>query len=144
MFYYIQHHSDSFFVFIDLTPTTSDMVELLSEYPTTETTESKERNACRLKLCSPPELIFSFILTDFHRCCYISPVTEDRIWICDGDNLILTNAKGDRLHRLESLLKCDTITGIGPCTVNGKSDLIYIDRNITLTNYQRTWNQLPY
>nr|XP_034305456.1 uncharacterized protein LOC105338987 [Crassostrea gigas]XP_034305458.1 uncharacterized protein LOC105338987 [Crassostrea gigas] len=122
---------------IDMTPTTSDMVESLSEYPNTETTESKEKNTCRLKLCSPPELIFSFIMKDFHRCCHISPVTEDRIWICDGDNLILTNAKGERLHRLESVLKCDTITGIGPCTVNGKSDLIYIDRNYNINKLSK-------
>ncbi|XP_061195222.1 uncharacterized protein LOC133203459 [Saccostrea echinata] len=58
---------------------------------------------------------------------HISRVTSDRVWICDDNNLILTNTAGDQLHHLTGIL-----SGYGVHTVNNEGDLIYIDREYNI------------
>ncbi|XP_061171151.1 uncharacterized protein LOC133180701 [Saccostrea echinata] len=53
---------------------------------------------------------------------HISRVSSDRVWICDIDNLILTNTAGDKLHHLT-----DIYSNTGVHTVTRDGDLIYID-----------------
>ncbi|XP_062613894.1 uncharacterized protein LOC134275645 [Saccostrea cucullata] len=57
------------------------------------------------------------------QCVHISRVSSDRVWICDKDNLILTNTAGEELTRLTGIS-----SGEGVHTVTSDGDLIYIDR----------------
>ncbi|XP_061194055.1 uncharacterized protein LOC133202278 [Saccostrea echinata] len=65
----------------------------------------------------------SVTVTGVSRVCHITRVSSDRVWISDGDNLILTNTAGDKLHHLTDI---DSYSGVH--TVNCDGDLIYIDR----------------
>lgn len=74
-----------------------------------------------------PDLFQSFTVTNVRQInhLFFSCITSDRVWVSDDrNNIILTNKKGDILHRME-----DVINGHGVHTVNSESELIYIDRN---------------
>nr|XP_022337250.1 uncharacterized protein LOC111133289 [Crassostrea virginica] len=78
-----------------------------------------------LTLMSSPVLQKSLSVTDVY-CSNISCVTPDRVWVSDGDNLILSDtATGKQLHSVEHLLYSRT----GIHTVNCDSELIYIDKD---------------
>eukprot|EP00105_Crassostrea_gigas_P036848 XP_019920996.1 PREDICTED: uncharacterized protein LOC109618161 [Crassostrea gigas] len=110
----------------DLNPATADVMESLSELPTTGTEKPQQGNQCLLKLMSPPELLHS--LTGV-GCYHISCVTSDRVWVSDyWDNLMLTDTTGVPLHRVEDSLSGDIHGNGGLHTVNSESELIYIDR----------------
>eukprot|EP00105_Crassostrea_gigas_P038719 XP_019922867.1 PREDICTED: uncharacterized protein LOC105328450 [Crassostrea gigas] len=87
----------------DLNPATADVMESLSEIPTTGTEKPQQGNQCLLKLMSPPELLHSLTVTGVDGCCYhISCVTSDRVWVSDDwGNLMLTDTTGVPLHRVE-------------------------------------------
>lgn len=86
-----------------------------------ETKKSENENECPLNLTSHP--ILSLKVTGTHHCLHISCVTSDRVWVSDGENLALTNAKGDALHTVNDLYND---FNIGPHTVTIKGDLVYI------------------
>eukprot|EP00105_Crassostrea_gigas_P037008 XP_019921156.1 PREDICTED: uncharacterized protein LOC105324523 [Crassostrea gigas] len=112
----------------DLNPATAEVMESLSEIPTTGTEKPQQGNQCLLKLMSPPELLPSLTVTGVRRCLHISCVTSDRVWVSDHENnLMLTDTTGVPLHRVE-----DSCRGDGLHTVNSESELIYINRNYNI------------
>lgn len=86
-----------------------------------QTKNSQDENGCPLNLACPP--LHSLKVTGTHHCLHISCVTSDRVWVSDGENLALTNTKGDTLHIVNDLFND---FNIGPHTVNNKGDLVYI------------------
>ncbi|XP_061171207.1 uncharacterized protein LOC133180750 [Saccostrea echinata] len=73
---------------------------------------------------STPVLHKSITVTDVNDVRNISRVSSDRVWMSDGNNLILTNTAGDTLHHLTNI---DSY--YGEHTVNNAGDLIYIDKD---------------
>ncbi|XP_065930888.1 uncharacterized protein [Magallana gigas] len=117
----------------DLNPATADVMESLSEIPTTGTEKPQQGNQCLLKLMSPPELLPSLTVTGVRRCYHISCVTSDRVWVSDyRDNIMLTNTTGVPLHRVE-----DSRRGRGLHTVNSESELIYIDEDYNINKLSK-------
>ncbi|XP_065931668.1 uncharacterized protein [Magallana gigas] len=120
----------------DLNPATADVMESLSEIPTTGTEKPQQGNQCLLKLMSPPELLHSLTVTGVDECYHISCVTSDRVWVSDLYNLMLTDTTGVPLHRVE-----DSLSGLyvyrGSHTVNSESELIYIDRNYNINKLSK-------
>ncbi|XP_065943829.1 uncharacterized protein [Magallana gigas] len=117
----------------DLNPANADVMESLSEIPTTGAEKPQQGNQCLLKLMSPPELLPSLTVTGVGRCYHISCVTSDRIWVSDHrNNFILTDTTGVPLHRVE-----DSCSGFGLHTVNSDSELIYIDRNYNINRLSK-------
>nr|XP_034319906.1 uncharacterized protein LOC105338511 [Crassostrea gigas] len=120
----------------DLNPATADVMESLSEIPTTGTEKPQQGNQCLLKLMSPPELLPSLTLTGVGCCYHISCVTSDRVWVSDYRyNLILTDTTGVPLHRVED--SCNGLYDRGLHTVNSESELIYIDRNYNINKLSK-------
>eukprot|EP00105_Crassostrea_gigas_P035373 XP_019919521.1 PREDICTED: uncharacterized protein LOC105319963 [Crassostrea gigas] len=108
----------------DLNPSTSDVMEPLSDIPTTETEKPQKGNKYLLKLMSGAKNHQSLTVTGV-RCSYhISCVTSDQVWVSDRNNLILTNTTGVHLQHVK-----DSCNAIGLCTVNSDSELIYIDKD---------------
>uniref|UniRef100_K1P7S5 Tripartite motif-containing protein 3 n=1 Tax=Magallana gigas TaxID=29159 RepID=K1P7S5_MAGGI len=118
----------------DLNPATADVMESLSEIPTTGTEKPQQGNQCLLKLMSPPELLPSLTLTGVDRCYHISCVTSDRVWVSDnGNKLMLTDTTGVPLHRVE-----DSWSGLyGSHTVNSESELIYRDEDYNINKLSK-------
>ncbi|XP_052692735.1 uncharacterized protein LOC128171010 isoform X3 [Crassostrea angulata] len=118
----------------DLNPATADVMESLSEIPTTGTEKPQQGNQCLLKLMSPPELLHSLTVTGVRRCYHISCVTSDRVWVSDyRNNIILTDTTGVPLHRVAD--SCSDLYGLH--TVNSESELIYIDRNSNINKLSK-------
>eukprot|EP00105_Crassostrea_gigas_P039435 XP_019923583.1 PREDICTED: uncharacterized protein LOC105330123 [Crassostrea gigas] len=121
----------------DLNPATADVMESLSEIPTTGTETPQQGNQCLLKLMSPPELHPSLTLTGVDRCYHISCVTSDRVWVSDRENnLMLTDTTGVPLHRVEDSCR-GLYRGNGLHTVNSESELIYIDRKYNINKLSK-------
>uniref|UniRef100_K1R5W4 Tripartite motif-containing protein 3 n=1 Tax=Magallana gigas TaxID=29159 RepID=K1R5W4_MAGGI len=78
---------------------------------------------------SVPEFHQSLTVRSVDQCFNISCLTSDRVWVSDGDNLILTNITGATIHRVEN--SCIGSCG-GSHTVNSESELIYIDVNYNI------------
>ena len=106
-----------------------------------------------LTLLSSPVLEKSLSVTGVNGCYHISPVTLDRVWVSDRNNLILTDTEtGKKQQSADELAPVD----FGKHTVNSRRELIYIDkeRNIkklcgdiktthTLIKYtDKTWEPL--
>ncbi|XP_065939292.1 uncharacterized protein [Magallana gigas] len=104
-----------------------DVMESLSAIQITERGNRRVGNQCLLKLTSGAELHQSLTVTGVDGCFHISCVTSDRVWVSDGNNLMLTDTTGVPLHRVE-----DSCSGNGLHTVNSESELIYIDRNYNI------------
>ncbi|XP_065931696.1 uncharacterized protein [Magallana gigas] len=121
----------------DLNPATADVIESLSEIPTTGTEKPQQGNQCLLKLMSPPKLLHSLTLTGVDGCLHISRVTSDRVWVSDGrNNLMLTDTTGVPLHRVED--SCSYLySDRGLHTVNSESELIYIDRKYNINKLSK-------
>uniref|UniRef100_K1S0X3 Tripartite motif-containing protein 3 n=1 Tax=Magallana gigas TaxID=29159 RepID=K1S0X3_MAGGI len=119
----------------DLNPATADVMESLSEIPTTGTEKPQQGNQCLLKLMSPPELLHSLTVTGVDGCCYhISCVTSDRVWVSDDwGNLMLTDTTGVPLHRVEDSCRGER----GLHTVNSESELIYIDEDYNINKLSK-------
>nr|XP_034319907.1 uncharacterized protein LOC117687458 [Crassostrea gigas] len=118
----------------DLNPATADVMESLSEIPTTGTEKPQQGNQCLLKLMSPPELLHSLTVTGVDGCCYhISCVTSDRVWVSDRYNLLLTDTTGVPLHRVEHSCRGER----GLHTVNSESELIYIDEDYNINKLSK-------
>ncbi|XP_052681748.1 uncharacterized protein LOC128162550 [Crassostrea angulata] len=117
----------------------SRVMELLSGIPTPGTDSPQKGNQCLLKLMSPAELLHSITMTDVVRCCHISCVTSDRVWVSDGLKLILTDTTGVPLHRVEDSCSYDIylLFQAGLHTVNSESELIYIDRNFNINKLSK-------
>ncbi|XP_065939276.1 uncharacterized protein [Magallana gigas] len=112
-----------------------DVMESLSAIQITERGNRRVGNQCLLKLTSGAELHQSLTLTGLGRCYHISCVTSDRVWVSDGDNLMLTDTTGVPLHRVE-----DSRSGLyrGSHTVNSESELIYIiDRKYNINKLSK-------
>nr|XP_022337252.1 uncharacterized protein LOC111133291 [Crassostrea virginica]XP_022337254.1 uncharacterized protein LOC111133291 [Crassostrea virginica]XP_022337255.1 uncharacterized protein LOC111133291 [Crassostrea virginica] len=79
-----------------------------------------------LTLMSSPVLQKSLSVTGVERCYNISCVTQDRVWVSDLNNLILTDtATGKQLHSVEHPSNLFS----GKHTVNCDSELICIDKD---------------
>nr|XP_034319860.1 uncharacterized protein LOC109619606 isoform X2 [Crassostrea gigas] len=127
---YITRHD----ALIDLNSATADVMESLSEIPTTGTEKPQQGNQCMQKLMSL-ELIHSLTVTGVKCCRHSSFVSSDRIWISDiWNNPILTDTTGVPLHRVED--SCSGSYG-GLHTVNSESELIYIDRNYNINKLSK-------
>ncbi|XP_061193781.1 uncharacterized protein LOC133202019 [Saccostrea echinata] len=74
-------------------------------------------------------------VTGVTRGYHISRVSSDRVWISDGNNLILTNTAGDRLHHLTGIPS--GLFSYGVHTVNNDGDLIYIDSDYNINNLSK-------
>nr|XP_034322691.1 uncharacterized protein LOC105323939 [Crassostrea gigas] len=118
----------------DPNPATADVMESLSEIPTTGTEKTQQGNQCLLKLMSPPELLHSLTVTGVDECYHISCVTSDRVWVSGRNNLMLTDTTGVPLHHVE-----DSCRGYdrGLHTVNSESELIYINRNYNINKLSK-------
>nr|XP_022287629.1 uncharacterized protein LOC111100239 isoform X2 [Crassostrea virginica] len=96
-----------------------------------------------LTLLSSPVVQKSLSVTGVERCLHISCVTPDRVWVSDGDNIILTDtATGKQLHSVENSLQ---YSDIGKHTVNCEGELISIDKEchiIKLCNDMKTTTTL--
>eukprot|EP00105_Crassostrea_gigas_P039223 XP_019923371.1 PREDICTED: uncharacterized protein LOC105329701 [Crassostrea gigas] len=108
-----------------------DVMESLSAIQITERGNRRVGNQCLLKLTSGAEFHQSLTLTDVDHCYHISCVTSDRVWVSDGNNLILTDTTGVPLEPqpVKDLCSDDIFTGNGLHTVNSENELIYINRN---------------
>nr|XP_022291717.1 uncharacterized protein LOC111103019 [Crassostrea virginica]XP_022291718.1 uncharacterized protein LOC111103019 [Crassostrea virginica]XP_022291720.1 uncharacterized protein LOC111103019 [Crassostrea virginica]XP_022291721.1 uncharacterized protein LOC111103019 [Crassostrea virginica]XP_022291722.1 uncharacterized protein LOC111103019 [Crassostrea virginica] len=95
-----------------------------------------------LTLLSSPVVQKSLSVTGVEHCYHISCVTPERVWVSDGDNIILTDtATGKQLHSVENSLD----SGTGKHTVNCEGELIYIDEEyniIKLCNDMKTTTTL--
>ncbi|XP_065931744.1 uncharacterized protein [Magallana gigas] len=121
----------------DALTATADVMESLSEIPTTGTEKPQQGNQCLLKLMSPPELLHSLTVTDVDGCCHISCVPSDRVWVSgDRNKLMLTDTTGVPLHRVEDSCS-DLYAYRGLHTVNSESELIYIDRNYNINKLSK-------
>lgn len=97
-------------MFVDLHQATADVMESHSAIPNTGIEEPHQGNQCLLKLLSPPELLYCFIVTGVDGCYHISCVTSDRVWVSDDENnLILTNTTGVPLHHVADLCTDDDL-----------------------------------
>lgn len=61
--------------------------------------ESRRVGIQCLKLMSAPEFHQSLTLKGVYGCDHISFVTSDRVWVSNGNNLILANTTGEPLPR---------------------------------------------
>lgn len=99
----------------------------LSEIETSWNKNRCVRNERHMKLISPPEFYKSIKVPGIDYFDKISFVTTDLIWVSDRINLILTNIKGDILHRIYLRDLCGSI--IDFCHAKNVNELIYIDVN---------------
>ncbi|XP_052681678.1 uncharacterized protein LOC128162487 [Crassostrea angulata] len=106
----------------------SRVMESLSGIPIPGTEKPQQENKCLLKLM----LIHSLTVTGVNRSYHISCVTTDRVLVSDKYNIILTDATGVPLHRVQDPCSCDIFIGNGSHTVNSESELIYIDRSFNI------------
>nr|XP_034318682.1 uncharacterized protein LOC105324463 isoform X2 [Crassostrea gigas] len=129
----IYSYITSEYALTDLNPPTADVMESLSEIPTTGTEKPQQGNQCLLKLISPPELLHSLTVTGVDRCLHISCLPSDWVWVSDDrNNLILTDTTCVPLNRLK-----DSCRGLGSHTVNSESELIYIDWNYNINKLSK-------
>uniref|UniRef100_K1R170 Tripartite motif-containing protein 3 n=1 Tax=Magallana gigas TaxID=29159 RepID=K1R170_MAGGI len=109
-----------------------DVIESLSAIQITERGNRRVGNQCLLKLTSCAEFHQSFTLTGVDCCYHLSCVTSDRVWVSDGNNLMLTDTTGAPLHRVE-----DSWSGNGLHTVNSESELIYINGDYNINKLSK-------
>ena len=95
-----------------------NVIELLSEY----LSRQKERKKKLLPFASVPVLRQSFIVSGTENCVDICFVSPNLFWVNNGHNLILTNKRGDVLHRVNSSHSC----------TSNMSELVYIDRDFSI------------
>ncbi|XP_078312228.1 uncharacterized protein LOC111133281 [Crassostrea virginica] len=85
-----------------------------------------------LTLMSSPVLQKSLSVTGVSKCEHISFVTPDRVWVSNGNNIVLTDtATGKQLHSVKDSLYSH-YAHYGIHTVNCVSELIYIDEDINI------------
>ncbi|XP_056006604.1 uncharacterized protein LOC125662239 [Ostrea edulis] len=80
-----------------------------------------------VKLTSTPVLHTSVCVTGVSCVLHISPVTSDRLWVCDWFNSILTDTTGVTIHRVTGISP-----GFGVHTVDSSDELIYIDSDYNI------------
>ncbi|XP_056016078.1 uncharacterized protein LOC125677337 isoform X2 [Ostrea edulis] len=103
-----------------------DVSQLLTGIPEIQMTTGKRQvgiDEC-VKLTSTPVLHTSVWVTGISRVFHISRVMSDQVWICDRNNLILTDTTGDTIHRVRDRTS-SWYRGVH--TVNSSGELIYID-----------------
>lgn len=76
-----------------------------------------------LNMMDHPELQGYRTVPGTVRCCHISFVTLEHVWVSDGNSLILTSPEGENLKRIK-----DVRSEIGFHTVNSRNELLFIDR----------------
>ena len=116
---------------ISLTPEINmeGLIQLLSKSQITSSGKKRRAENKLLTLISSPVLQKSLAVKGLKFCFHISIVTQERVWVNDGHNLILTDtATGDALYSLKHFDKCSW----GLHTVNNACELFYIhnDGNI--------------
>lgn len=114
-------------------PVTTDSKESLRETSSTEIETAQQGNGNMLKVMSSPESVHVFQVRGVDCCYHISCVKPDQVWVSDiRNNLILTTATGVILHRFDDLLCRCSYRGPGLHTVNGRGELIYIDKHVNI------------
>lgn len=73
----------------------------------------------------------SFTVAGIKRCYHIS-FNAFMVWINDDCNLILSNTKGDIIHRLNDLSMDSVHTAYGLHSINEQNDLFYIDTHCNI------------
>ncbi|XP_062569633.1 uncharacterized protein LOC134231668 [Saccostrea cucullata] len=101
-----------------------DIKNFFVEIKITETQKRKVRAEKMLKLMQKGMLKKYVTVTDLIHSIHISFVTQDKIWVSGGLNLILTNSKGECLHHLS-----DVNEYYGVHAVNNAGELIYVDQD---------------
>lgn len=110
------------------------VIESLSEIKIRERGTRCIKEKILLTLMYAPKLLNFLKLTIVDGCDHISSLASDRVWISDGDNLILTNTTGSPLHRVEDLCS-DLYHGFH--TVNSESELIYINKDYDINKLSK-------
>ncbi|XP_062617986.1 uncharacterized protein LOC134279593 [Saccostrea cucullata] len=83
-----------------------DILDVLVEIKITEAGNRQLRNEHLLRLLKGAILNTKHVyVTNLYHGGHISFVTSDRLWVSDGRSLILTNSKGNNLHRLFDVSK---------------------------------------
>ena len=117
---------------ISLTPEINmeDLTNFLSEIQITASGKQRRaENKLLLTLISSPVLQKSLAVKGVKKCFHMSFATQERVWLSDGENLILTDtATGDTLYELEDFGKFSW----GLHTVNNACELIYIDKDCNI------------
>jgi hypothetical protein len=96
--------------------------KLLSIITQIQMTTRKRQIEC-VKLSTLPTLYMSVCVTGVSRVYYVSHVTSDEIWVCDSNNIILTDSTGITRHSITDIASENR----GIHTVNRSDELIYID-----------------
>ncbi|XP_062591223.1 uncharacterized protein LOC134252736 [Saccostrea cucullata] len=108
-----------------------DLVEFLSKIQIIERGQRRVRDM--LELMSTPVIVRNVQLKIPGHVMHISRLTSEWFWISHWHNhmteIILTNIKGDILHRLVRIANLKRNTLYGSHTVNSKGELIYIGSN---------------
>lgn len=104
---------------------------------TKKTEKSQEGNEYLMK----PKLLHSLTVKGlkgvFCSIDHISCVTPGRVWVSDGDKLMLINTAGDTLHFIEK--GCADLVG-GVHTLNNESELFYINWNYNINKLSKDMN----
>ena len=91
------------------------------------------KNSKLLKVILPVNVIDSYVIKDVDRCHHISHVTLDRVWVNDGNSLILADTTtGVTLKRLP-ILRYGSCLGLH--SVNSERELIYIENSSAVKKY---------
>ncbi|XP_048754436.2 uncharacterized protein LOC125665697 [Ostrea edulis] len=92
-----------------------------------------------LRLMSTPVLHTSVSVTGVSHVYHISREASGRVWVCDYNNIILTDTTGIARHRV---LDLNYWIG-GPHTVNRCGELIYIDKQHNINKRSKTLDNTP-
>jgi hypothetical protein len=107
-----------------------DVNQLLRRIPKIQMLAGKRQvgiDEC-VKLMSTPLQHTSVCVAGYNGVWHISLVNSDRVWISDGENLILTDTTGDTIHNMTGIPNQE----YGVYTVNSRGELIYIDRDYNI------------
>lgn len=105
-----------------------DITKLLSEIHITHRGKRQAGNELLLTLIPSSRLQKSLEVLDVDRCDHISCVKPDRVWVSNGNNLLMTDTAFDeKLHSVE-----DSLISFGVHTVNNFGELIYIHKDYSI------------
>ncbi|XP_062597448.1 uncharacterized protein LOC134258874 [Saccostrea cucullata] len=106
---------------------TEDVLDSLVEIKIIKAEKRQVRKEKMLKLMQKGTLKKYVAVSHLLQGLHIFLVKPDKIWVSDGRSLILTNSKGNKLHRL-----FDVSEYCGAHTVNSAGELIYADKDLNI------------
>lgn len=115
-------------MFVDCYPAIADVIDSPNKIQIIEKGREQIGSEISLHLKSTLEFKKSLTVAGVNSCYHITRVTPDLFWVSDEkNNLILANTSGNTFYELNDSLD-DSLYGLH--TVNGNSELIYIDEII--------------